>query len=192
MTIYSDGIYNVFCPVANHLCARLAHFLLFFTDARNFHAIFIANTLAAHEYSCYAGRQDFFLIYGDLVGGYIFNFKGDFFLLYFDFFDDFEAFQSGMQTSIKSMRSGGGEFDPKDERDDLIHFTSIPWLEFTAIRHPRRPIPGDSVPKIAFGKCHEDRGRFVVPMAIDAHHALVDGLHVAQFLEKFERYTAKT
>jgi chloramphenicol O-acetyltransferase type A len=158
-------------------------------------AIHHAALMAASHTECfrYRIREDRVIVYDVVHGGSTVLLDDETFTFgYFDFDRDFETFQTGMRASIASARSAGHDFDPKDERDDLIHFTSIPWIEFIAIRHPRRPIPGDSVPKIAFGKCHEDGGRFFIPMAIDAHHALVDGLHVARFLEKFESFTNKT
>ena len=105
---------------------------------------------------------------------------------YFDFDPDFTSFQAGARASFDEARSGATAFDPRDERDDLIHFTALPWVAFTGIQHPRRPIPGDSVPKIVFGKCHEVDGAFRLPVAIDVHHALVDGLQVGDFFRKLE------
>ncbi len=105
---------------------------------------------------------------------------------YFDFEPDFALFQAGARASFDEARSGTTPFDPKDERDDLIHFTALPWVAFTGVQHPRRPIPGDSVPKIAFGKCHEVDGAFRLPVAIDVHHALVDGLQVGDFFRNLE------
>lgn len=36
--------------------------------------------------------------------------------------------------------------------------------------------------KIAFGKIHVENGQKLLPIAIHAHHALVDGLHVGKYL----------
>ena len=45
----------------------------------------------------------------------------------------------------------------------------------------------DSIPRIVCGRCSEDRGRWVMPVAVEVHHGLVDGLDVARFLERFEK-----
>jgi len=43
---------------------------------------------------------------------------------------------------------------------------------------------------ITFGKITEAGDRCTMPVSIHVHHALTDGLHVAQFVEQFERYLA--
>jgi len=73
---------------------------------------------------------------------------------------------------------------------DLIRYSVLPWLDFTSIDHARNFATQDSAPKITFGKITERDGRHSMPVSIHAHHALADGLHVAQFVEHFEHYLA--
>ena len=73
---------------------------------------------------------------------------------------------------------------------DLIRYSVLPWFDFTSISHARNLAAQDSVPKITFGKITEAGGRCTMPVSIHVHHALADGLHVAQFVEQFERYLA--
>jgi chloramphenicol O-acetyltransferase type A len=74
--------------------------------------------------------------------------------------------------------------------EDLIRFSVLPWLDFTSVSHARNFPAQNSAPLITFGKITEARGRFTMPVSIHAHHALADGLHVAQFVAQFERYLA--
>ena len=40
----------------------------------------------------------------------------------------------------------------------------------------------DSVPRLAWG-CFEERGkRLVMPLNVQAHHALIDGIHIAKLI----------
>jgi chloramphenicol O-acetyltransferase type A len=73
---------------------------------------------------------------------------------------------------------------------DLIRFSVLPWFDFTSISHARNFTAQDSAPLITFGKITEVGDRFTMPVSIHVHHALADGLHVAQFVEQFERYLA--
>ena len=75
-------------------------------------------------------------------------------------------------------RSGG---------QDVIRFSVLPWYDFTSVSHARDFGRPDSAPKITFGKITEAGGSMTMPVSIHVHHALADGLHVAQFLEEFER-----
>jgi chloramphenicol O-acetyltransferase type A len=73
---------------------------------------------------------------------------------------------------------------------DLIRFSVLPWFDFTSISHARDLATPDSAPRITFGKITETDGRCTMPVSIHVHHALADGLHVAQFVEQFQRYLA--
>ncbi|TFG78810.1 MAG: chloramphenicol acetyltransferase, partial [Flavobacteriales bacterium] len=41
--------------------------------------------------------------------------------------------------------------------------------------------PGDSVPRITYGKFFEQDWKLMMPLNIQAHHALVDGHHLGAF-----------
>jgi Chloramphenicol O-acetyltransferase len=76
----------------------------------------------------------------------------------------------------------------KDEpgRDDLLYITSIPWISFTNITHPIQMNPVDSIPRISWGKFFEEGGKIKLPLSVQAHHALVDGIHVGRFFNTMQ------
>ncbi len=78
----------------------------------------------------------------------------------------------------------------RDPSQDVIRFSVLPWLDFTSISHARDFDPQDSAPKITFGKITEANGRHTLPVSIHAHHALADGLHLAQFVDHFQQRLA--
>jgi chloramphenicol O-acetyltransferase type A len=69
---------------------------------------------------------------------------------------------------------------------NLIRFSALPWLDFTSLSHARDFSRKDSAPLITFGKITEADGVRTMPVSIHAHHALADGLHVAQFVQHFQ------
>lgn len=73
---------------------------------------------------------------------------------------------------------------------NIIRYSVLPWFDFTSISHARDLEGSDSAPRITFGKITEADGRCTMPVSIHVHHGLADGLHVAQFVEHFERYLA--
>lgn len=93
------------------------------------------------------------------------------------------------------VREAAVELDRVRQRDDierypdvnLIRYSVLPWLDFTFVSHARDFSRGDTAPLITFGKITEANGRSTMPVSIHVHHALVDGLHVAQFVEKFQQ-----
>ena len=62
-------------------------------------------------------------------------------------------------------------------RDNVIYYTSLPWISFTAVTHPIS-LPADSTPRIAWGKYFTDGERLLLPYSVQVHHALADGLHL--------------
>lgn len=92
------------------------------------------------------------------------------------------------------VREASIELDRVRQKDDierypepnLIRYSVLPWFDFTSISHARDFSLEDSAPRLTFGKITEADGRCTMPLSIHVHHALVDGLHVAQFVEKFQ------
>jgi chloramphenicol O-acetyltransferase type A len=93
------------------------------------------------------------------------------------------------------VREASIELDRVRQRDDIeryleanvIRYSVLPWFDFTSISHARDYSHEDTAPRITFGKITEADGRSTMPVSIHVHHALVDGLHVAQFVEKFQQ-----
>lgn len=70
---------------------------------------------------------------------------------------------------------------------NMIRYSVLPWFDFTSISHARDYSNDDSAPRITFGKITETDGRCTMPVSIHVHHALADGLHVAQFVDHFQK-----
>ena len=75
-----------------------------------------------------------------------------------------------------------------EEPDDLLYITSVPWVTFTSITHPTNRQQQDSVPRIAWGKFERQGSRMVMPLSVQAHHALVDGVHIGKYYEKLQAW----
>jgi chloramphenicol O-acetyltransferase type A len=65
--------------------------------------------------------------------------------------------------------------------DDLLYMTCIPWISFTGVQHPMHLRPVDSIPRIAWGRFFEEGGRLKMPLAVQGHHALMDGVHLGRY-----------
>lgn len=109
-----------------------------------------------------------------------------------DYHPDFEAFclhaSAAMQTVIAAE---GLCFNAACQREDAIHFSAMPWINFTGITHARQHNGPDSVPKISVGKCLERDGKMRMPVASFVHHGLADAYHVHQFLQTLEAGLSK-
>ncbi|CAN1534004.1 COG4845 Chloramphenicol O-acetyltransferase [Rhabdaerophilaceae bacterium] len=65
-----------------------------------------------------------------------------------------------------------------------IFATAIPWMAFTSIQHPIGRFVDCSIPLFAVGKFELKGDRMEFPLAVQAHHGLVDGLHIARYFAR--------
>lgn len=108
---------------------------------------------------------------------------------YFDYHRDFSKFIEGMARAVDDIRTGSGKLKPT-MRDDVIYHTTLPWISFTSFAHARTKGRGDSVPRFVFGKFFKENDRTLMPISIEVHHALMDGLHVGRYLNRLEEALA--
>lgn len=122
------------------------------------------------------------------VGSTIGRTDGTFGFSFFHYSDDFTIFNQRLQDQIKTVENSTGlgirnEILPANH----IRHTTIPWNSFSAIVHPTNFDPKESIPKIAFGKFSVREGKKMMPVSIEAHHGLADGIHLAKYFEEFQR-----
>ena len=108
---------------------------------------------------------------------------GTFDFSYIPFAAEFGEFAVGAQREIDRIRTSTG-LNPGVAEDDVIHFSAVPWLDFTGLSHARQYRYPDSCPKISVGKMTERGGELGMPLSLHAHHALMDGRDVAEFADR--------
>ncbi len=81
---------------------------------------------------------------------------------------------------VKALKDSALKPSPAD---DVVYHSVLPWLRFTGYTNA---LPGtDSIPRIVFGRVMREGRRMMMPVAVEVHHALVDGIDVGQFFERF-------
>ena len=105
----------------------------------------------------------------------------------FEYIENFSTFITRVENMVINTLD-----DPaikvQSGRDDLMYTTAIPWVSFTKFMHPMHFHPADSVPRFAWGKFFEAGELLMMPLDVQAHHALMDGLHMGRFFEKVQSY----
>ncbi|HOY68048.1 MAG TPA: chloramphenicol acetyltransferase [Candidatus Ozemobacteraceae bacterium] len=105
---------------------------------------------------------------------------------FIEFFEDFPAFAREAAVRMSETKARSGMCIDQNGRVDQIYYSSIPWQSFTGLTYSKSLRSEDSVPRITFGKLHRQGDRDMLPISIQVHHGLVDGLHVARFLDRFQ------
>lgn len=97
-------------------------------------------------------------------------------------FEDFLVYGRQRQEEAKTHH---GFVSAQDDETSLIFVSCVPWIAFTQVIQPT-PIPADCIPRIVFGKFIREGEKTLMPLAIQANHALVDGRHLGEFYQAFE------
>ena len=105
---------------------------------------------------------------------------------YFDFSENFTVFANNFQQEKERILNSNDLFPPTYS-PGCIHSSAIPWVSFTGHKEPYMGDKDASVPQLAFGKLIIEENKKLMPVAINVNHALVDGLHIGQFFEKFQQ-----
>lgn len=111
--------------------------------------------------------------------------NGTFGFSYLYYCEDEEEFYQKAQQEIEAVKKSTTLF-PVVSGENVVHFSAIPWVDFSSISHARNFTQPDSCPKISFGKLTEVNGVKSMAVSIHVHHALMDGFHVGQFVEQFQ------
>lgn len=102
-----------------------------------------------------------------------------------EFTPNFEEFCKAGEEEVKRVRSEKA-LEPS-ELDNVIHYSVAPWINFTALSHPRCFSAADSCPKITFGKLTQKGEQKIMPMAVHVSHALVDGRDIGAYIDAFQQ-----
>lgn len=112
---------------------------------------------------------------------------GTFAYAYVPFDSDWRIFDELCRSKMQDAAGQGGLTPNTGERDDLAYLSCLPWLDFTALNNAL-PGPDDCIPRISWGRfTDQSNGRQDVAMAVEVHHALVDGAHLGAYFEAVQK-----
>lgn len=103
-----------------------------------------------------------------------------------EYSEDLNEFAENTKNEIARIQTTTGLLT-REYSENLIHFSALPWINFTSFSHARSFSWPDSCPKISFGKMMEENGKKTMSMSIHVHHGLMDGYHVGEFVELFQK-----
>ena len=96
------------------------------------------------------------------------------------------TFIENYNTEATRVKNTSGLFT-REYNENIVHFSALPWINFTSISHSRSFTFPDSCPKFSFGKMTTENDKKFMSMSVHVHHGLVDGYHLGLFFEEFER-----
>lgn len=105
----------------------------------------------------------------------------------FDYIENFSEFAAKAEERIAHVKENLTLEDGPGQ-DDLLYMSAIPWVSFTSFMHPLHLHPADSVPRFAWGKFFKEGESLKMPLSVQGHHALMDGIHVGRYYSEVQGY----
>ena len=103
-----------------------------------------------------------------------------------DFDADLETFLARSGPAMEAATSADRLLLDPPGKDDMIFISCVPWFAFTGASQPGDARSGDSFPRFVWGRLIRRDGRDLLPLNVQLHHGLADGLHIGRFLERLE------
>ena len=100
--------------------------------------------------------------------------------------EDIHEFNIMAQLEIQRIQNTSGILT-REYPENIIHFSAVPWINFTGLTHSRKYSISDSCPKISFGKLMDEDGKKTMALSVTAHHGLLDGYHVGLFIDALQQ-----
>lgn len=104
-----------------------------------------------------------------------------------EYTEDFSIFAAREKAQVLAIQEERVLEDTPGE-DNLLYTTSIPWVSFTGVMHPLKLYPADSIPRFAWGKFFKEGDTIKMPLSVQGHHALMDGVHAGRFFIKIQDF----
>ena len=124
------------------------------------------------------------------AGPTIFREDETFGFAYMPYNEDIAEFMKQATTEVERVKAERGLKFPV-AGENIIHYSTLPWADFTSVNHARILSVGRSIPKITFGKITRNKDKMWLPVDVHVNHALMDGFHVGKFVERFQELLKK-
>jgi chloramphenicol O-acetyltransferase type A len=105
-----------------------------------------------------------------------------------EYAEGFSEFASRAAKSISYVKAHPDLEANNAEKDDVLYMSPIPWVSFTSFTHPMQFHPADSVPRFAWGKYFQEGDTWKMPLSVQGHHAVMDGIHMGRYYETLQDY----
>jgi chloramphenicol O-acetyltransferase type A len=99
---------------------------------------------------------------------------------------DFARFDAEATRRLEAAQDRDTLGENDGVQDAVAYLSCLPWLDFTAVDNALRD-RDDCIPRVSWGRFTPEGDRTRMAMAIQVHHALVDGEHLGGFFAAVQR-----
>jgi chloramphenicol O-acetyltransferase type A len=99
---------------------------------------------------------------------------------------DIHHFQSIYSEDVARYGNNLAYWPKEESRDNVFFVSGIPWVTFTSFNMNIANMQNFFSPMFTLGKYFEQDGKVLLPLAIQVHHSVCDGFHVARLFNELQ------
>lgn len=104
-----------------------------------------------------------------------------------DYSDDYDAFCKLYEKDIELFSSVKGMIAKPNIPPNHFPVSMIPWTTFEGFNLNLQKGYNYLLPIFTMGKYSEINGQYLIPLAIQVHHAVCDGFHISRFVNELQK-----
>lgn len=106
--------------------------------------------------------------------------------LWTDYDSNYEKFCTAYENDILKYGEQKGITGKPNVPENNFNISMIPWTTFDGFNLNLQKDYDYLVPIFTMGKYYQENGQFMMPLAIQVHHAVCDGFHVCRFVNELQ------
>lgn len=103
-----------------------------------------------------------------------------------EYFEDYETFRKEYQKDIEEFGSIKRMEAKPNTPNNTFHVSMIPWETFEGFNLNLQNGYDYLLPIFTIGKYYKENEKYILPLAIQVHHAVCDGFHVCRFINELK------
>ncbi len=108
-----------------------------------------------------------------------------------EYSEDYEVFCELYEKDIKEFGSAKGMMSKPNIPINIFPVSMIPWATFEGFNLNLQKGYNYLLPIFTMGKYYEEKNKYILPLAIQVHHAVCDGFHVCRFVNELQELINK-
>lgn len=103
-----------------------------------------------------------------------------------EYIEDFNEFYESCMDDINTYKVSNAMMPKEFKRSNLFSISCITWTSFTGFNLNLQKGYDYLPPIFTIGKYFEDKGKILLPLAIQVNHSVCDGYHVGKFVNELQ------
>lgn len=103
-----------------------------------------------------------------------------------EYTQSFPEFYKQYESDVRDYGATKGFMGKPDTPSNVFTISSIPWVSFTGFNLNLPKAADYLLPIFTTGKYFQENGKTWLPIAIQIHHAVCDGFHLARFVNELQ------